>query len=95
MCLDCHTDKAGPFVYPHAPREVGPRTLGNGCLSCHVQHGTPNPRLLTRRDIRSICLECHTNLPAFHDQTRARFRNCITCHIAIHGSNHDVRFFDD
>ena len=37
VCLDCHTEKTGPFVYPHPPQQV------NGCINCHVPHGSPNP----------------------------------------------------
>ena len=88
-CLDCHSDKAGPFVFPHPPREV------DGCLACHEPHGSTNPRLLTRRTSLSLCLECHTGVPAFHDLTSARFRVCQSCHFAVHGSNRDPRLFDE
>ncbi|MCG3191293.1 MAG: hypothetical protein DIJKHBIC_00518 [Thermoanaerobaculia bacterium] len=89
-CIDCHTDLAGPFVFPHAPRETG-----GACVTCHVPHGSTNPRMLTRRSISSLCLECHTSLGSSHDQTKPRYRNCTTCHIAIHGSNHDPKLFDE
>jgi len=88
-CLDCHTDKAGPFVFAHAPREAG------GCLSCHEAHGSTNPRLLTRRSVSSLCLECHASLPSSHDPTKPRYRNCLTCHVAVHGSNHDAKLLDE
>ncbi len=88
-CVDCHTDTAGPFVFPHPPREV------DGCVACHEPHGSTNPRLLTRRTTLSLCLECHTDVPAFHDITSARFRSCQSCHFAVHGSNRDPRLFDD
>lgn len=88
-CLDCHGAQAGPYVFPHPPREV------DGCLACHQPHGSTNPRLLTRRTTLSLCLECHADVPAFHDITQARFRSCISCHFAVHGSNRDPRLFDE
>jgi len=88
-CVACHTEKTGPFVYPHPPRGV------NGCTACHEPHGSNNPRLLTRRTVSSLCLECHTNVPSFHDLTQARYRACQTCHVAVHGSNRDRALFDE
>ncbi len=82
-CLDCHAEKAGPFVFPHPPREV------SGCVDCHEPHGTPNPRQLLRPRVADLCLECHTGVPAFHDLTQARFRTCQSCHVAVHGSQRD------
>ncbi len=49
-CLKCHADKAGPFVFEHAPVKV------EGCQLCHTPHGSNNPRLLTRSDVRFLCL---------------------------------------
>ncbi len=88
-CIGCHTEKAGPFIYPHPPREV------NGCLDCHQPHGSVNPNLLIRHRVSDLCLECHTNVPSFHDLTKKRYRNCQTCHVAVHGSNSDPRLFED
>jgi len=88
-CLDCHTEKAGPFVYPHPPRDT------NGCITCHEPHGSTNPRLLKRHNVLNLCLECHTGVPAFHDLSQARFRACQSCHVAVHGSNRDPKFFDE
>jgi DmsE family decaheme c-type cytochrome len=96
-CLSCHNDKRGPFAFEHAPvRE-------EGCQSCHMPHGSPNAKMLTRQEVRLVCLECHANLPsanasksvtgvvppAFHDLTSPRFRNCTICHQKIHGSHID------
>jgi len=89
VCIDCHTAKAGPFVYPHPPREV------DGCVTCHEPHGSMNPRQLKRRNIANLCLECHADVPAFHDLTQARYRACQTCHAAIHGSNRDPRLISE
>ncbi len=93
-CLNCHGDKRGPFIYEHAPMRT------NGCTACHVPHGSANPRMLTRQDVPTVCLQCHANLgtstnliggvpPAFHDLRNARFQNCTVCHLRTHGSNVD------
>lgn len=89
VCVDCHTEKAGPFVFPHPPRDV------EGCVSCHQPHGSTNPRMLKRRAVRDLCLECHTGLPSVHDLTKPRYANCQSCHVAVHGSDRDARLFDE
>ncbi|MFI5165921.1 MAG: cytochrome c3 family protein [Thermoanaerobaculales bacterium] len=88
-CVTCHTEKAGPFVYPHPPREV------TGCLACHQPHGSPNPRLLTRPNGTQLCLECHTDTPSFHDLTKPQYRSCAACHAAVHGSQRDSKLFNE
>ncbi len=96
-CLKCHGDKRGPFTFEHASVRV------EGCTACHQPHGSANPRMLTRHEVRFVCLECHSNLPvpgagaggvpaAFHDLRSPRFRNCTTCHVKIHGSYIDRAF---
>jgi DmsE family decaheme c-type cytochrome len=88
VCLNCHSDKMGPFVFEHAPQR------SEGCTGCHVPHGSVNSRLLKRSQVNLLCLECHTvvfgsavrDLPGFHDQA-AQFQACTLCHQAIHGSN--------
>lgn len=96
-CLRCHTDKRGPFAFEHAPMRL------EGCGACHDPHGSVNPRMLTRNEVRFVCLECHANIgagsaprqllgnvpPAFHDLRSARFQNCTICHQKIHGSHID------
>ncbi|MGH9719859.1 MAG: hypothetical protein ACRD8O_06575 [Bryobacteraceae bacterium] len=52
--------------------------------------------MLTRNKVGMQCLECHSNIgaglvaggvaTAFHDLRSARFQNCTTCHVKIHGS---------
>lgn len=88
-CLDCHTDLKGPFIYPHPSTQIG------GCASCHEVHGSTNPRMLNRRLVLNLCLECHGNVPAFHDITQARYRNCTSCHLAVHGSNRSPALFEE
>jgi DmsE family decaheme c-type cytochrome len=96
-CLQCHTDKRGPFAFEHAPMRL------EGCGTCHQPHGSPNPRMLTRHEVRFVCLECHANLglgaatgggqilggvpPSFHDLRSARFQNCTICHQKVHGTH--------
>jgi DmsE family decaheme c-type cytochrome len=94
-CLKCHGDKRGPFTFEHAPVKTEP------CATCHEPHGSSNPRMLTRAQVRFVCLECHANLPgptapangtlgtvppAIHDLRSPRFQNCTLCHQKVHGS---------
>lgn len=98
-CLRCHTDKRGPFAFEHAPMRL------EGCNTCHEVHGSANPRMLTRHEVRFVCLECHANVgampagssgqvlgsvpPSFHDLRSPRFQNCTICHQKVHGSHVD------
>ena len=94
VCFTCHTDKAGPFAFEHAPVKT------EGCVACHSPHGSSNPRLLKRSNINLLCLECHTltvdssapAIPSFHNQAQ-KYQACTMCHVAIHGSNSDHFFF--
>lgn len=94
LCFNCHTDKAGPFAFEHAPVKT------EGCVACHSPHGSSNPRLLRRSQINLLCLECHTltvdsaapAIPSFHNQAQ-KYQSCTLCHVAIHGSNTDHFFF--
>jgi DmsE family decaheme c-type cytochrome len=102
-CLQCHSDKRGPFVYEHAVVRL------EGCTACHEPHGSANPRMLIRHEVRLVCLECHANLPipasvgknpnigvvppALHDLRSPRFQNCTICHVKVHGSYVDRNFF--
>ncbi len=96
-CLKCHGDKRGPFAYEHAPMRL------EGCAACHEPHGSANPRMLTRHEVRFVCLECHASKPAatvqtlpptlggvppaVHNLGNPRYRNCTICHVKIHGSH--------
>jgi DmsE family decaheme c-type cytochrome len=95
-CIKCHGDKRGPFTFEHAPVRF------EGCATCHEAHGSTNPRLLARHEVRLVCLECHANLsgvtrnalpgvvpPAFHDLRSPRYQNCTVCHQKVHGSYAD------
>lgn len=95
VCIKCHTDKQGPFVFEHAPLKT------EGCSACHTPHGSNNPRLLKRSSVRQLCMECHSVLPdvdqgapqAPHNQSTGRYNNCTVCHARIHGSNASAAFF--
>jgi DmsE family decaheme c-type cytochrome len=88
-CAKCHTDKRGPFAFEHAAMRL------EGCLGCHEPHGSINPKMLVRNQQHLLCLECHSTAsgilasqpPSFHDLRSARFQNCTTCHLKVHGSN--------
>ncbi|MGA7854450.1 MAG: DmsE family decaheme c-type cytochrome [Candidatus Acidiferrales bacterium] len=94
VCFKCHTDKQGPFVFEHQPVKV------DGCESCHLVHGGPNPHMLKLSNVNLLCLECHTQssfsgapgAPSFHNQA-SFFQSCVLCHSQIHGSNFDATFF--
>jgi DmsE family decaheme c-type cytochrome len=94
VCMKCHVENAGPFVYEHPPVKL------EGCTSCHFPHGSPNPRLLIRNNINSMCLQCHSasmnftapGTPSFHNMAN-QYQSCTTCHTTIHGSNTDNFFF--
>jgi DmsE family decaheme c-type cytochrome len=89
-CYRCHADIRGPFLWEHAP-------VRENCLNCHVAHGGNNPRLLRLRAPR-ICQQCHNESghpsTAFSNLADRRMigRNCLMCHMNIHGSNHPSGF---
>ncbi len=90
VCVSCHADLRGPFVFPH------PGGATATCTTCHEPHGSSNPHALRRVRVDQLCLECHSPTtsgtlgsqpPSFHDLGNPRYRNCTVCHVAIHGSN--------
>jgi DmsE family decaheme c-type cytochrome len=98
VCVKCHTETAGPFVYEH------PVVKTEGCISCHSPHGSPNARLLNVANMNTLCLQCHsaTNAAAFphavsplgpvHSQVATEVA-CTNCHTQIHGSNASDVYF--
>lgn len=103
MCLSCHGDYRGPWVFEHEASAVV------GCLSCHTPHGSPNRHLLTYQRAGDLCLQCHPEQPFFHDLTETvpgdpppetrqfrstGFNDCTRCHSEIHGSNNDALFLN-
>jgi len=48
ICLKCHSDKRGPFVFEHEPVRV------EGCPTCHTPHASAYPRLLLTARINDL-----------------------------------------
>ena len=93
FCSSCHADKRGPYLWEHAP-------VRDGCATCHDPHGSSNERMLVSKP-PILCQRCHiaTRHPstiydagligsAASPSVRIYARSCVTCHSAIHGSNH-------
>lgn len=88
-CTSCHAEKRGPYLWEHAPGR-------ENCASCHDPHGSSNERMLVAK-APMLCQRCHahTRHPAtiydnavLRTSNRIYSRSCVTCHSAIHGSNH-------
>lgn len=86
-CVTCHPDTGGPFMFVHMGGAE------RGCVECHLPHGGVNPNLLNRSTVRFLCLSCHDNSPMFVNQADPKYRQCTSCHPAIHGSNLSDKFF--
>jgi DmsE family decaheme c-type cytochrome len=84
-CMRCHAEYEGPYVFEHEA------VLVEGCTRCHDPHGSVNRHLLVRQQVAQLCYECHVATPSSHVQPS--YRDCTRCHVAIHGSNTDRRFF--
>ncbi len=87
MCVSCHAETAGPFVFEHDFQTGGE---DGGCTECHRPHGSPNPKLL-RLFSRGLCNQCHSDKSVNHFPGRTCWQS--GCHVAIHGSNSSARFF--
>jgi DmsE family decaheme c-type cytochrome len=106
-CYKCHSEKAGPFAFEHAP-------VADDCLNCHKPHGSQNDRLL-KQPQPYLCLACHKwphgvrpaaasgnipqigqggnqNFPAVSESTLMLRSRCTDCHDEIHGSDWRTRF---
>ena len=102
LCLNCHGDKQGPFIFEHAP------VLEN-CAICHDSHGSVANSLLKQNE-PFLCLQCHEShfhagrlgltdpktLPAGgHSDNpfgeagwrQAFLTKCTQCHFRVHGSD--------
>jgi len=93
LCLTCHTEKRGPFLWEHAP-------VRENCLNCHNPHGSNHDKLLVA-GMPYLCQRCHLNtrhpgtLYGAHNSAtvtasasnRAVEHACKNCHQSIHGSN--------
>lgn len=90
VCVTCHTEKRGPYVYEHPALRV------EGCTACHSRHGTVQSHLILRTESRFLCLQCHVNPQAANvPHGRLGFQtlgDCTRCHVTIHGSNTNQYF---
>lgn len=93
LCLKCHTDKRGPFLWEHPP-------VREDCISCHNPHGSIHNKMLKAAQ-PFLCQQCHSN--SRHPGTLYSEQNkfdgaspsnkvfgasCMNCHPSVHGSNH-------
>jgi predicted CXXCH cytochrome family protein len=77
LCLSCHAQYRGPFMYQHPP-------VTENCMICHSPHGSPNSNLLTV-SLPALCLQCHTG---HHDGAGLPLVDrCTNCHGSIHGTD--------
>ncbi|HEY1326115.1 MAG TPA: DmsE family decaheme c-type cytochrome [Casimicrobiaceae bacterium] len=51
QCTSCHTDKRGPYIFPHPP-------VDENCLTCHNPHGSVHYKL-TNEHVPNLCQDCH------------------------------------
>jgi DmsE family decaheme c-type cytochrome len=92
QCYDCHAEKRGPFLWEHAP-------VQEDCSNCHTPHGSNYENLLIARQ-PYMCQQCHlsnfhpsgvysgTGIPPNGADQRMLGKQCLNCHVQIHGSNH-------
>jgi DmsE family decaheme c-type cytochrome len=90
ICVRCHTETRGPFVFEHAAVKA------EGCVGCHTPHGSQNARLLNMPSINTLCNQCHSPVSAgtVHGTNAgsSELTPCIGCHTMIHGSNLNQAF---
>ena len=92
QCYECHAEKRGPFLWEHAPAR-------EDCSVCHVPHGSNHENLLVGRQ-PWLCQQCHvailhssdvysgTGIPPLGADQRMLGKQCLNCHVQVHGSNH-------
>ena len=91
VCLTCHSQMAGPFVFEHEG------VAGEECAACHRPHGAINDKLLAQ-DNNALCLQCHyqPDFPVVGSVNHGGFLNsasrCYDCHVQVHGSNINPAF---
>jgi DmsE family decaheme c-type cytochrome len=91
VCLGCHEEMAGPFVFAHDG------VAGEDCLLCHRPHGSHHDKLLLQEG-NGLCLQCHHDQgfnsgdgfeigSVGHGGLLGNEGRCYDCHIDVHGSN--------
>ena len=96
VCLDCHQEMAGPFVYEHDGMQ------GEDCVLCHRPHGSHHDKLLVQEG-NGLCMQCHFDQEfngdsgfgigqQGHAGLLADENRCYDCHFDVHGSNVDPTF---
>jgi len=102
LCLSCHPEKEGPFVYEHAP-------VNEDCMICHTPHGSVADNLLVQTE-PTLCLNCHAmhfhatiegwdgnfSVPLAPERAgfstpdgwkKGMLTKCTQCHSEIHGTD--------
>lgn len=93
LCLQCHQEKRGPFLWEHAP-------VRENCLNCHNPHGSNHDKMLVAK-LPYLCQRCHLNtrhpgtlydgltagVPIAASSNREIEHACKNCHQNVHGSN--------
>lgn len=103
LCLSCHAQHEGPFVYEHQP-------VNENCGICHSAHGAVANNLLVQNE-PALCMDCHsmhfhTAITGFDGEfseplnpERGTFTStldawkvsmltkCTQCHTQVHGSD--------
>ncbi len=102
LCLKCHADKQGPFIFEHAP-------VLEDCSICHDSHGSVANNLLKQNE-PFLCLQCHeshfhagrlgleeprtlpvgmaSQNPFGTEGWRVAFlTKCSQCHFKVHGTD--------
>ncbi|MGQ9494695.1 MAG: DmsE family decaheme c-type cytochrome [Thermoanaerobaculaceae bacterium] len=103
LCVSCHSEKEGPFIFQHDPVE-------EDCTLCHQPHGSVADNLLVANE-PFLCLQCHEfhfhaglearreaptvivggrpypNVLGAYGYQRSFATKCTQCHTQIHGSD--------
>jgi len=82
LCLSCHPQYQGPFVYEH-------EAVVESCTICHDPHGSVVDNLLVKTE-PFLCYQCHpihTSIRVHRDVQAAAGAKCSYCHPQVHGSN--------
>jgi len=103
LCVTCHSEKEGPFIFQHEPVE-------EDCTICHQPHGSTADNLLVANE-PFLCLQCHEfhfhtglearpetptvtvggrqypNVLGAHGYQRSFATKCSQCHTQVHGSD--------